>query len=109
LGTISALVLVMENKEKPVSRWPVEGPSEYLLLAGRQASKIKEIMPTQNNNTHKITTHIRKLQKYTRSTKNNYPKDNLKLATKHPRRIRILQHVQKVKTPKQDSTVFIFL
>ena len=32
-------------------------------------------------------------------TNNNYAQDNLKLATKHTREIRI-QHVQKVKTPK---------
>ena len=63
-------------------------------------------MPTQYNNTHKITTHTRQLQQYTRSTNNSYIKDNLKLATKHPRQIRILQHVQKVKTPKQESTVY---
>jgi len=36
-------------------------------------------------------------------------KDNLKLATIHTIQIRILQHVQKVKTPKQDSTVYSFL
>ena len=53
--------------------------------------------------------HTRQLQQYTRSTNNNYAKGNLKLATKHMRQIRILQHVQKVKTPKQDSTVYIFL
>ena len=60
------------------------------------------------NNTHKTTTTIhttitiytRQLQQYTRPTNNNYTKDNLKLATIHARQIRILQHVQKVKTPK---------
>jgi len=66
-------------------------------------------MPTQYNYTHKITTHTRQLQQYTWSTNNNYTKDNLKLATIHTRQIRILQHVQKVKTPKQDSTVYSFL
>jgi len=35
-------------------------------------------------------------RQYTQSTNNNYTKDNLKLATKHTRQIRILQHVQKV-------------
>ena len=59
-------------------------------------------MPKQCNNTHKITTHTRQLQQYTWSTNNNYTEDNLKLATKHPRQISI-QHVQKVKTPKQES------
>jgi len=39
----------------------------------------------------------------TQPTNNNYTQDNLKLATIHTREIRI-QHVQKVKTPKQDST-----
>jgi len=45
-------------------------------------------MPTQYNNTHKITTHTRQLQQYTWSTNNNYTKDNLKLATKHTRQIK---------------------
>ena len=36
-------------------------------------------------------------------------KDNLKVATIHTIQIRILQHVHKVKTPKQDSTVYSFL
>ena len=65
-------------------------------------------MPTQYNNTLKITTRTRQLQKYTRSTNNNFTEDNLKLATNHPRQVRI-QHVQKIKTPKQDSTVYSFL
>jgi len=42
--------------------------------------------------------HTRQLQQYTRPTNNNYTQDNLKLATIHTRKIRILQHVQKVKT-----------
>jgi len=45
------------------------------------------------------TTHTKQLQQYTRPTNNNYTQDNLGLATKHTRQIRI-QHVQKVKTPK---------
>ena len=53
------------------------------------------------------TIHTRQLQQYTPSTNNNYTQDNLKLATKHTRQIRI--HVQKIKTPKQDSTVYNFL
>jgi len=32
-------------------------------------------VPTQYNNTHKITTHTRQLQQYTRSINNNYTKD----------------------------------
>jgi len=54
------------------------------------------------------TVHTRQLQQYTRPTNNNYTQDNLKLATKHTIQIRT-QHVQKVKTPKQDSTVYSFL
>jgi len=65
-------------------------------------------MPTQYNNIHKITTRTRQLQQYTRSTNNNYTEDNLKLAINHLRQVRI-QHVQTVKTPKQDSTVYSFL
>jgi len=66
-------------------------------------------MHTHYNNTHKMTTiHTRQLQQYTQDNYNNYTQDNLKLAAIHARQIRI-QHVQKVKTPKQDSTVFSFL
>ena len=81
-----------------MSRWPVAEPSEYWLLAGSLASKVKKKQsPHSTTYTHKITTHTRQLQQYTRSTNNIYPKDNLKLATKHTRQIRILQQVQKVK------------
>ena len=51
------------------------------------------------------TIHTSQLQQYTQSTNYNYIKDNLNLATKHPRQYRILQPVEKVKTPKQESTV----
>jgi len=53
--------------------------------------------PTQDNynNTHA-------------QTNNNYTQDSLKLATIHETEIRI-QHVQNVKTPKQESTVYSFL
>jgi len=47
------------------------------------------------------------IEQYTRPTNNNYTQDNLKLAKIHARQIRI-QHVQKVKTPKKESTVFSF-
>jgi len=47
------------------------------------------------------TIHTRQLQQYTQ--------DNLKLATIDTIQIRILQHVQKVKTPKQESTLYSFL
>ena len=93
-----------------MSRWPVAGPSQYWLIASSPASKVKTALHTYSTaNTHKITTHTRQLQQYTRSTNNNYTKDNLKLATKYTRQIRILQYVQKLKTPKQDSTVYSFL
>jgi len=98
------------NQQKPVSRWSVAGPSEYWLLASSPSSKVKKKQcPHSTTNTHKTTTHTRQLQQYTRPTNNNYIKDNLKLATKHTRQIRILQHVKKVKTPKQESTVYSFL
>ena len=96
------------NQEKPVSRWPVAGPSEYWPVASSPAFKVKKKYTHSTTYTHKITTHTNQLQQYTRSTNNNYPKDNLKLATKHPRQITI-QHVQKVKTPKQESPVYSFL
>ena len=76
--------------------------------SGIQSKNKKTAMPTQYNNTHKITTHTRQLRQYTWST-NNYTKDNLKLATTHTRQIRIVHHVQKVKTPKQENTVYSFL
>ena len=89
----------------------------FVEMAGRRTFRIltssqqpgiyvKKQCPHSTTNTHEITTHTRRLQQYTRSTNNNYTKDNLKLATKHTRQIRILQHVQKVKTAKQDSTVW---
>ena len=43
-----------------------------------------------------MTTHAKQLQQYTRPTNNNYTQDNLKVATKHTRQIRIL-HVKKAK------------
>ena len=76
-----------------MSRWPVAGPSEYWLVASSPASKVKKKKqcPHSTTNTHKITTHTRQLQQYTRPTNNNYTKDKLKLATKHKRKIRILK------------------
>jgi len=60
--------------------------------------------------TRQLTTiHTRQLQQYTRPTNNNYTLGHLKLATINRRQIRILQHVPKVKTPKQDSTVYSLL
>jgi len=64
---LSICLWTQGNQEKPVSRWPVAGPSEYSLLAGSPASKVK------NNNTHTVqtnthnmtTTHTRQLQQYT--------------------------------------------
>ena len=74
---------------------------------------------TQDNyNTHKTTTttqktttttHTRQLQQYTRWSNTIYTNDNLKLATKHTRQISILQHVEKVRTPKQGKyTTYCF-
>ena len=54
------------------------------------------------NNTHKTTTTIHT------ANQQQLHKDNLKLATIHARQITI-QHVQKVKTPKPDSTVYSLL
>ena len=88
------------------------GRKTFRILTSSQQSGIlskKKKCPHSTTNTHKITTHTRQLQQYTRSTNNSYTKDNLKLASKHTRQIRILQHVQKIKTPKQDSTVYFFL
>jgi len=43
------------NQEKPVSRWPVAGPSEYRPVASSPAFKVKE-----KNNTHVVQQiHIR--------------------------------------------------
>ena len=64
-------------------------------------------MPTQYNKyTQDKHTHTRQLQQYTRSTNNNYTQENAKLATIHMRHIRIFELVQKVKTPKQEITVY---
>jgi len=54
------------------------------------------------------TIHTRQLQQYTRPTNNTYTQDNFKLVIIFTTQIRILQHVQKVKTPKQESTVYSF-
>ena len=44
------------NQEKPVSRWPVAGPSEYWILASSPASKVKK----KNSNAHTVQQiHIR--------------------------------------------------
>jgi len=37
------------NQEKPVSRWPVAGPSEYCLLASSPVSKVKPAVNTWHN------------------------------------------------------------
>jgi len=70
-----------------------------LLTSGQQSGILKKQQcPHSTTNTHKVTTDTRQLQQYAGSTNNNYTKYNLKLATKHTRQFRILQHVQKVKT-----------
>jgi len=82
------------------------GHSEYWLLASSPASKVPK---KKNTNAHTVQQiHIKK-QQYTQDNYNNTHKDNLKQAAIHTSQIRILQHVQKVKTPKQDSTVFSLL
>ena len=51
---LSICLQTQGNQEKPVSRWPVAGPSEYRLLASSPASKV------QNSNTHTVQQiHIR--------------------------------------------------
>ena len=84
-----------------MSRWPVSGTSENWLLASSPASKVKKKeCPHSTTITHKITKHKSQLQKYTRSSTNNYTQDNLKLTTKH--RIQIwVKHKQKVNHPSK--------
>jgi len=38
---LSICLYTQENEEKPVSGWPVAGPSDLLLLASSPASKLK--------------------------------------------------------------------
>jgi len=74
----------------------VAGSRTFRILTSSQQSGIwrkKQQCPHSTENTHKMTIHTRQLQRYTRSTNNNYTQDNLKLASKHTRQIRI--HVQK--------------
>ena len=69
----------------------VAGCRTFRILTYSQQSGIwskKQQCPHSTANTHKITTHPRQLQQYTRSTNNNYTQDNLKLATKHTRQNR---------------------
>jgi len=80
---LSSCFSAQGNQEKPVSRSPVAGPSEYWLLASSPASTVKIQQCTHSTKyTHKMATiHTRQLQQYTRPTNNNYTQDNLKLAT----------------------------
>jgi len=103
LGTISAFAFRHRETKRNLCRGgrSQDLPNTDFYPAVRHLKyKIKQCTHSTTN-THKITTHTRQLQQYTRSTNNNYTKVNLKLATKHTRQIRILKHVQKVKTPKQ--------
>ena len=50
------------NQEKPVSRWPVAGPSGYWLLASSPASKVKQQYTHSITYTHKMTIHTRQIQ-----------------------------------------------
>jgi len=66
---LSICLYTQGNQEKPVSRWPVAGPSEYWLLASSPVSKAqnKQQCTHSTTNTHKMTTiHTRQLQQYTR-------------------------------------------
>ena len=92
LGNHLSICLEMQgNQEKPVSRWPVAGPSEYRLLASSLASKVKRTIRTAN--THKMTTiHTRQLQQYTQDIYNNTNKTSTtihtrRLTTIHTRRL----------------------
>jgi hypothetical protein len=50
---------------KPVSRWPVAGPSENWLLASSPASKVNtSIRPLQQYTIHKYTVHKNPLPQY---------------------------------------------
>jgi hypothetical protein len=40
-NNLSICLQTQGNQEKPVSRWPVAGPSEYWLIASSTASKVK--------------------------------------------------------------------
>jgi len=44
---LSVCLYTQGNREKPVSRWPVAGPSEHWLAASSPASKVKPAMHTQ--------------------------------------------------------------
>jgi len=52
------------NQEKPVSRWPVVGPSEYGLLANSPASKVKkkkqqvDVISLHSEHRHVSATHV---------------------------------------------------
>ena len=124
LGTISAFAFRYKETKKNLCRCgrSQDLPSTDLQPAVWQSRKKSNAHSTTK--THKITTiHIIQLQQYIRSTNNNTHKTITTihtvnqqqlhkmqlLATKHARQIRILQHTQKVKTPKQDSIVYSLL
>ena len=44
---LSICLQTQGNQEKPVSRWPVAGPSGYRILASSPASKVKTAIHTQ--------------------------------------------------------------
>ena len=82
---LSICLKTQGNQEKPVSRWPVAGPSEYWLLASSPACKVKTAIHTHSTtNTPKMTTiHTRQLQQYTRPTNSNYKQDWLMVSCYH--------------------------
>ena len=99
LGTISAFAFRHRETKKNLCRddRSRDLPNTDFQPAVRYLKKKKKQCPHSTTNTLKITTHTRQLEHYTRSTNNNYTKDNLKQSTKHTRQIRILQQMQKVK------------
>ena len=73
------------NEEKPVSRWPVAGPSEYWPVASSWAFKVKKQYTHITTNTHKITHTLtttihtvgqQKLPKRLLKTSNKTPETN---------------------------------
>ena len=71
------------NQEKPVSRWPVAGPSELWPLASSPAFKVKKKNTHSTTNTHKITTHTSTTTIHT-VNQQQLPKRQLKTRNKTP-------------------------
>ena len=85
-GTIPVFASrTQENQEKPVSGWPVAGPSGFWLLASRPASKSSS--PVSNN---KHSTNIDTVQTQTHSTDNRH---NRQVQTKMHITLRTAMHL----------------